>query len=83
MDKLKRNLEDVSELGRRRIGTVEFPKYGLCPTTFFAFTLFFLALVRSGNNQISCFTAGKLSAEQALYITAFSSAIASCVHFSY
>ena len=55
----------AGELGRRRIGTVEFLKYGLCPTKFFAFTFFFLASAGSGNNQLSCSGSGELCAEQA------------------
>ena len=32
----------AGELGGRRMGTVEFLKYGLCPNTFFAFTFYSL-----------------------------------------
>ena len=56
--------EKAGELGRKRIRTVGFIKYILCPTTFFALTFFFLTSVSSGNNQLSFSGAGELRAEQ-------------------
>ena len=55
----------AGELGRRRKGTVDFWKFGLCPTTFFTFTFFLLASASSGNNQLSFTRPVELCAEQA------------------
>ena len=54
----------AEESGCRRIRAVEFLNGGLCPTTIFAFTLFFLMSVRSGNNQLSFSGARELCAGQ-------------------
>ena len=71
----------AGELGRRRIGTVDLWKYGLCLTTFFAFTFFFLASARSGNNPLSFSCSGN-SVLNRHRKTAFFSAIMSRVHLS-
>ena len=65
VDFRKVSREKAGELGRRRIGTVEFLNYELCLITFFAFTFFFLVSVSFGNDQLSFSDARKLGGEQA------------------